>query len=646
MTPTRPRPPFLVPGLLALAQIAPLAASEAPEPVAPAGPATAVTVPSTAADLAAALQRADELALHADPYWAVLLHLSTGLRGTVSRVDDPAFFLAADGKSDPRAELRADLQGFFEPLGATRHAVERFPARFEWLVERLGLERARLPVPRATEIEEIIAALQPRSAALVFPAAYMNTPASMFGHTMLTIRGRNTSALLDQTVNYAALTTESNGIVFATKGILGLYPGYYSLMPYYQKVQEYADLDQRDLWEYELALGVDDLRRMLLHIWELRGIASDYYFFDENCSYNLLFLIDAARPGLAVHRTTGAWVIPLDTVRSVVGTGLVARTTYRPSRANTVRALAEPLDGGARSAARALARGSLAPAAVRGEPLERAKILDLASEYLRALRGRRKVAQGDYQGRLHAILSARSAIAAPPAPPAPAPIAPDRGHGSRRIGFGLGRAAEDEYGEIQLRPAYHDLLDPADGYLPGSQIGFTELTLRLYREERRPVVERFDVITLRSLAARDGFFAPIAWTLDAGAVRERMDRDHEPHLHARLGGGAGAAYELGDLGLGWALVEADSRWIDRDPHHAIGFGGSVGAALLPTPRISVGPFARHRWYVLGDTGENWEVGGEARFQVAHDAALAFEAGRHETWDSIETRLAIRALFYF
>ena len=39
---------------------------------------------------------------------------------------------------------------------------------------------------------------------------------------------------------------------------------------------------------------------MLQHIWELRDIVFDYYFFDENCSMRLLELLDVARPGHAL----------------------------------------------------------------------------------------------------------------------------------------------------------------------------------------------------------------------------------------------------------------------------------------------------------------------------------------------------------
>ncbi len=232
-----------------------------------------------AADLAAFQARADALRLHEDPYWHVLLHVVNGR----SLVDAPAFFLAPDGKRDPRAELHACLAAFLtgEPaaVGERKDPVERFPARCEWLCE-LGIARERLPIPRAKEFEAAVEEFGPRGVALVFPSAYMSTPASMFGHTLLIIRSRYANRLLSQGINYAATTNNDNGLLQAFKGLLGLYPGYYSLLPYHQLVQEYSDLDQRDMWEYDLALDDAATRRLMLHIWELRGIWSGYFFFD------------------------------------------------------------------------------------------------------------------------------------------------------------------------------------------------------------------------------------------------------------------------------------------------------------------------------------------------------------------------------
>ena len=57
-------------------------------------------------------------------------------------------------------------------------------------------------------------------------------------------------------------------------------------------------LENRDVWEYELNLEPHEIERLLAHTWELGFTRFDYYFFDENCSYHLLSLLDVARPGV------------------------------------------------------------------------------------------------------------------------------------------------------------------------------------------------------------------------------------------------------------------------------------------------------------------------------------------------------------
>ncbi len=138
-----------------------------------------------------------------------------------------------------------------------------------------------LPVLRCNELENFLKALSPRSATLVFPTAYMNSPASMFGHTLIRIDGDYQSRLISYAINYAANTGDEGGISYLIKGLFGYFKGYFSILPYYEKIEEYNDLDMRDMWEYELNLSEDEVRRMVLHIWELKDIYSYYYFFDE-----------------------------------------------------------------------------------------------------------------------------------------------------------------------------------------------------------------------------------------------------------------------------------------------------------------------------------------------------------------------------
>ncbi|MDM8551890.1 DUF4105 domain-containing protein [Desulfobacterales bacterium HSG2] len=250
--------------------------------------------------MARLLDLAREKKLQEEKYWRILLHYKKNLGGDESLVDDPRFFLSADGKFNPGAELEATIKAFFrETEENADHPVCRFTARYAWLKEQLNIDESMLPVPRCEELDRIVRELRPGSASLVFPTYYMNSPASMFGHSLINIETRKyESKLLSHAVNYSAITDETNGLFFAIKGLFGFYKGYYSILPYYQKIQEYSDISQRDIWEYQLNLSESEVKRLITHLWELRNVHSDYYFFDENCSYNLLFLLESARPSL------------------------------------------------------------------------------------------------------------------------------------------------------------------------------------------------------------------------------------------------------------------------------------------------------------------------------------------------------------
>ncbi|NIQ11965.1 MAG: DUF4105 domain-containing protein, partial [candidate division Zixibacteria bacterium] len=64
--------------------------------------------------------------------------------------------------------------------------------------------------------------------------------------------------------------------------------------------------------------------RMFMHVWELEKIYSHYFFFDENCAFQLLFLFDAARPSLRLVDQARPWVIPVDTIRLLAKSGVIS----------------------------------------------------------------------------------------------------------------------------------------------------------------------------------------------------------------------------------------------------------------------------------------------------------------------------------
>ncbi|MEP4468362.1 DUF4105 domain-containing protein, partial [Marinobacter alexandrii] len=278
--------------------------------------------------------------LYLDPAWLTLMHYQQDTLGGgfTSQADDPDFFLSDQGKQAPERELEATLSAIQQPGSGGGHAQCRFPARTAWLQGQLDLS---LPAVDCPAYEAWTETLNTETVTLVFAASYLNSPSSMFGHTFLRLDppqdDDETNLLLANTISYAAdAAAHDSEILFAYKGIFGGYPGITSVQPYYEKIRLYSDIEHRDLWEYRLNLTQAEVDLLIAHAWEIRDHNFDYYFFDENCAYRLLALIDVARPGTHLLDEVSTHAIPSDTVRWVVDKDLVSEVYYRPSAATSV----------------------------------------------------------------------------------------------------------------------------------------------------------------------------------------------------------------------------------------------------------------------------------------------------------------------
>ncbi|HEY3490520.1 MAG TPA: DUF4105 domain-containing protein [Candidatus Deferrimicrobiaceae bacterium] len=585
--------------------------------------------------------------LHESRYWNVLLHYKPAGNGVKSIVDDPRFFLARDGKTNPESELAATIATLFgdqaPPSDNVLPARCRFPARFEWLSDQLGLPLPPSGDGTCGELDNALRIIDPRSATLVFASAHINSPSSMAGHTFLRIDGAHESPLLSWAVNYAAKPDPSDtSLVYALKGLTGYYPGYYSILPYYEKVKEYGDLERRDLWEYRLNLSRAEVRRMTLHVLEMRDFASDYYFFDENCSYNLLFLLEAARPAVRLTDRKGPWVLPVETIEWVREAGLVDNAAIRLSPVRTIRSALSGLPAGLRKQAPRLVDGTLSPAVLAAGQLpahEKAVLLESAASRLQLQYAAGDIPKDQYQKRFLAILSARSAFGEDTAaarPPAPGPELPESGHPAGRLSFAAG-VDRHGFAELGYRPAYHALDDPGRGFAPGAQILFLDTRIRILPAEETVRLSRLDVLDILSAAPRDALFKPWSWKLRAGLFDRRFE-DGSEHLRTLLNPGIGLAWETGP-GVAYAMAEAEGVLSPGyDKGWTVGAGATLGFAGSWGERWPV--HMRGRWIegVAGDLrgGREREIALSQGFGLTRTQSLTldvqktFEPGRRET----------------
>jgi len=509
------------------------------------------------------------------PRWQALLHINPGatLRDRHrSYVDDDAFFLAADGAGDPLAELRATYDAL-RPAESPERC--RFPARYRFLAEHLNWSDP-VPFEHCAEYQEWRGAVHAKRAVLVFPAAYLNSPSSMFGHTLMRLdQGDDGAVWLSWAINFGAVTTEDdNSLFYIYRGLAGGYPGRFNLVPYVQKIQQYSNMESRDIWEYTLELDQSQIDWLIDHLWELKDINFDYYFFDENCSFRLLELVEVARPGSGLLDELRFAELPVNTVRALDQRGLVRERDYRPSKEVELQALSDRLSEDERALARRLADNPQ----LADQPLftdyprsRQALMARTAYRYVRFV-NRKAARSDDVAGRSFALLTLMNRLPEVTATAAPTKAPPEVGHGSQMLAASAGQRGGDDFGEFTYRLTYHDLLDNRRGFLDGAQIQGLGVTLRS-TESQAAELERLDLVSIRSLTPRDRFSKPLSWYVEGGLERTWAGRRR---LARYVQGGAGGSWRFGALQpYLLASVRAENN-SDFAPLVTTGGGGEAG----------------------------------------------------------------------
>jgi len=467
----------------------------------------------------------------------------------VSEIDSQAFFLSPNGKYDAKAELLATLHNLlYEKRFDDNATACLYPARTAWLREQLDLKN--LPQVHCNAYKKLLKKVEPRSVTLIFPNAHIKSPASMFGHTFLRLDGPFKSKLLSFAVNYSADANKQseNGALYAIKGIFGGYPGYYSMLAYTDKLKEYRDSDRRDIWEYDLNLNPDEVLRMFQHIWELKRSYAYYYFFDENCSYNMLWLIEVARSGVHLRNHFSYFVSPPATIQAMYEEHLITKQHYRPSK-RTVLLSYEQLLGTKKIALSdniALSKAPIEEAL--NYPLQDQRyILEAASLLLEYYYLNGKIKASVYKKHLYDILTLRSKLGKSKDVPIIQTENPDDAHKTSRItlaGLYEGRRVGLL---LSVRPAYHNLDDSNDGFLDGIAIEF--FNLRLKYLDHNLSLQKFALVSVKSYIPFSSLFQEVSYEMAAGWSENSYLQD------AQFSTDLGAGVTLkNSLGLYYALA--------------------------------------------------------------------------------------------
>lgn len=473
------------------------------------------------------LTKAEHLKLHQKITWQRLLYIENKKQSEVKSSD---YFLHAGGAAQPALELQENIKALYEVAPDNQSFRCRFPARSEWLMQQLDIKVTDLPKVSCSEFEQWFSEVNPYKVTLIYATDFMGNPSSMFGHTFFRLDPKNKEQLnlVSYAVNYAATVNDQDNWSYAIKGLIGQYPGEYSLMPYYQKVKEYSDLESRDLWEYQLNLNEQETQFLVKHLWEMRDVSFPYYFTNDNCSYRLLGLIDLVKPEQNLKNNFQVSAVPIETIRAIDEKNLIQSSYYRP--ALETQLLSQAQQHGSKLAKKAHSITQIEPELIEQQiqPYsneDQAKILEMAYDDLYLQLIARTMDDTVVKIKARKILGLRSqlneqrqrqVVQTPK-------IDPLKGHHPKNIAIDVGQVQNQNFIRLATRQAYHHLLDPQGGFRTGTQFSFMDLAIQ--RREHQLKLESLKLFDIYSLNPMTSFKTPISWGVSVGWEQAGLNRN-------------------------------------------------------------------------------------------------------------------------
>jgi hypothetical protein len=567
-----------------------------------------------------------------DMQWKLLLHFKkTAKPGDVSEVDGGDFFLSPTGRKDPKAELLATLEAFDSnrPVGFLKQPARcAFKGRLRFLSDKLGLQ---YPAVTCEKWDGFISRFhKPESVSLVFSSAYANNPASMFGHLFIKVNSEQASELLDNGVNFAAsVPADENPFAFFYFGVMGGYDGHWSVQPYYEKLNEYIKAENRDLWEYEINLTREETFFFLEHLWELETTGRfDYYFFDDNCAYQMARLLEVVHPQWTLSNHT-IYVIPGELVKNFFDDPSVVRhVKFRPALRKKLMQKYSVLNESQKKQFFQLIRQE-----TKAANFNDALVLETGNSYMDYQRQLKKGELSKEEKQLwNEIMLQRASlgdVALPELPPITEETRPDLGHDAYAFVTSAGTESTSDstsygYYAIKMKSAYHDLLNQDIGFKKYSEILFPWFELRYRPAVRNWQLEELGGVQITSLVPLNRLDFHPSWKF-LGAFMSPKDFGCLTCRYLTWEGGIGLSEELGspdhifyqfltlhnefdaNLPRGWRLLPAlEAGWISTfHDQWKLGLQASyykdVGSTRLNNEFTKIGLQQSYTW------AHNWEV---------------------------------------
>ena len=224
------------------------------------------------------------------------------------------------------------------------------------------------------------------------------------------------------------------------------------------------------------------------------------------------------------------------------------------------------------------------------------------------------------------LLLARNALpVASQKPEIKAPkIRPDQGHSGNRLSLAYGYEDPGHYLDLEFRWAYHDLYDPAGGFIEGAKLEFFKPSVRYYPQRHKFQLEAVDLVNITSMPVRSRFITPFSWKVSAAVNRRRFD-DFDRPLMGSFQAGFGVSYELPADTTMTAFALGAIHISDRfNQYIAVGGGGELHLLHDISNAWRIGAEANVVQYFQGITHTKYRFSIKQRYSINRNNALVLK----------------------
>ncbi len=450
-------------------------------------------------------QIAKEKQLWQNPQWIKLGHYEKNILGNYSSAFHQGLFLSEKGDVSPESEILTTIQALYSESELLTQKLKRHPqchyaARAKWLNQVLGVSADDiLPCIERAEWKK---KLNSKRVSIIFAASDLGNASSSFGHTFLKLinpENAQNKDLIDYGIDYSAETDASGSVLYALKGLAGFYPGRFAMLPYHQKIRDYINLDGRDIWEYNLNFTEPEVDFLIDHLLEMENAKAPYYFFSDNCSYQILKTLEVVRPNINLADSFKYFVIPIDTIKKIKNeTDWIGDVKFKKSLKSDYLHSYSQLGSLQKKALDTAVEKLTIPPDFELSNLEKAQVYETATKFY-AVKSYRTGKDSDEEQ--YKLSSERAVLGGVTSSTEIYKIqAPHESHDSSAIylqsGLIKNSLNESKYDSFKFRNALHDIEQIDFGTVPFSQNEMATLELKYYENSKKI---QFDQLTLLNL---------------------------------------------------------------------------------------------------------------------------------------------------